>query len=181
MLLSLSEQLLAAGFRVRFRAAGASMRPTILDGDILTVDRVDSEMIVPGDIVLYRRFDRPIAHRVAEIRTRGGASVVIARGDGQGSCDAPVDGRQILGRVVSIERAPARAARRSPLGDVRTAVAHMSRPRCAARPQPAVVACLTAATTTAEARVVSGTYAGTGVDKQGDHADRLSARPHHQG
>ncbi len=122
LFLDLSEDLLRRGYRVRFRAEGTSMRPAIEDGDVLTLDRLDPFTIRPGDIVLSRRQDRPMAHRVAEVRVGADERIVVVlRGDGKGGCDAPVPATQLVGRVVGIERLPIR--RRSLLGAVRWALA----------------------------------------------------------
>jgi hypothetical protein len=81
------------------------MRPAIEDGDVITVRRVPPASVAPGDIVLYRRLDRPIAHRVAAVVANAiGAVVVVPRGDGKRACDAPVAVEHILGIVVSIKR-----------------------------------------------------------------------------
>ena len=147
------------------------MRPTIHDGDVLTVDRVEPAAIVPGDIVLYYHRDRPIAHRVTEVRSSTDAGIVVlARGDGKASCDAPIRARQILGRIVSIERLPASAlvGRGASLsGLVRDAVTRLQQviqpPALFAR-TVAVLACLALGAVTVEAQVTSGTYLCTGVD-----------------
>ena len=103
MFLTLCEDLLERGYDVRFRAEGTSMLPTIQDGDAVTVAPVDRGGIEPGEIVLYRRAGRPIAHRVAQIRTSAaGGVVIVARGDGKAGDDAPVAAEEILGKVVSI-------------------------------------------------------------------------------
>ena len=83
------------------------MSPTIREGEKITVEPVASPATVKvGDIVLYRNCSRVIAHRVVGIETGGDRSrVFILRGDAAGSCDAPIQPEQILGKVVSIERA----------------------------------------------------------------------------
>lgn len=103
--LDVSEQLLSAGYRVRFRAHGASMRPTIRDGETVTVEGVDPAGVKPGDILLYSHKQRPFAHRVVQIHQDGGAVVgFVLRGDAKAECDEPVKPDQILGRVLLPER-----------------------------------------------------------------------------
>ena len=103
--LEISEHLLKTGRSVRFRATGHSMRPAIEDGDVLTVTPIDPSTLQAGDVILFRRHDRPIAHRVAEIRTDTSSDmVVVPRGDGKAASDARIVPSQILGRVVSVER-----------------------------------------------------------------------------
>ena len=106
MFVDVAQHLLERGDGIRFRAEGTSMLPTIQDGDVLTVAAVESGAIALGDIILYSHRGRPIAHRVAEIRRSPGTTrmVFVACGDGKTACDAPIEPRQILGKVVSIER-----------------------------------------------------------------------------
>ena len=46
-------ELLRRGAYVRFRAIGASMQPTIEDGELITVAPVAPESVKRGDILLY--------------------------------------------------------------------------------------------------------------------------------
>jgi signal peptidase I len=112
----LSERLLRNGQLVRFRARGDSMAPTIEDGDRLTVGPADPAGIRPGDIILFNQTERPIVHRVVAVLKGGdGGVVVVARGDAKKSDDAPINPRQILGKVVAIEATTVPPRRRSGL------------------------------------------------------------------
>jgi signal peptidase I len=97
--------LLRRGHSVRFRAKGASMHPTIQEGEAITVAPARPAEIRRGDVVLYRLGRGVIAHRVARVaRKPGGALVFIPRGDASQSGDEPVEEVAILGRVVAVER-----------------------------------------------------------------------------
>ena len=108
--------LLRSGNRVRFRAPGYSMYPTILHEDVITVEPIKPEAIKVGDIVLYRNQNSVIAHRVVRIENKSNIhtdsqssvlstqSFFILRGDARPADDDPVDAEQILGKVVSFER-----------------------------------------------------------------------------
>lgn len=103
--LDVSDRLLTAGCRVRFRACGASMRPAIRDGETITVESVEPSAVKPGDVLLYHHKQRPFAHRVVEIQQNGNVVVGFTlRGDAKAGCDAPVKPDQIIGRVVFRER-----------------------------------------------------------------------------
>lgn len=105
MFLELSTDLLSQGYSVRFRPGGHSMRPTIRDGEAVTVKPVEPAEVRRGDIILYRTARGVIAHRVVLIEGREtGARVFHLRGDAASTCDAPVQAEQILGRVISVER-----------------------------------------------------------------------------
>jgi signal peptidase I len=97
------EELLRGGQRVRFRAPGGSMHPTIRDGEIITVGPLGRSPVRVGDVVLYRRGRAAIAHRVIRLPA-GGSSGFVLRGDAAHSCDRPIKLAQVLGRVLSIER-----------------------------------------------------------------------------
>ena len=113
--LDLMAELLSAGTSVRFRPNGRSMYPSIQDGEVVAVEPVEPSDVKRGDIVLYR-FDRStptqsssgvIAHRVVQVnRSKGSQDALVFRlqGDASSSCDEPVEARQILGRVVRVER-----------------------------------------------------------------------------
>jgi hypothetical protein len=130
----LISDLLANGLKVKFRAPGYSMYPTILHEDVITVEPVRPEEVQVGDIVLYRNENSVIAHRVIKIENkssiytdsqssvlslprgmppsaspfggfhRGPQSFFILRGDARPACDDPINAEQILGKVVSVER-----------------------------------------------------------------------------
>jgi hypothetical protein len=127
----LISQLLKEGHKVRFRAPGKSMRPAVLDGDVLIVEPVETAAIKIGDIILYQAEELMIAHRVKSIEkieyrknqpskhsattslTKSGPGdrtinenlyVFLLRGDASFSYDEPVYADQILGKAITIER-----------------------------------------------------------------------------
>ncbi len=110
-----SAELLRRGARVRFRATGRSMQPTILEGEAVTVEPVAPAAVTRGDIVLYRWERGVIAHRVIHIESKKAEAVTqpsvlsppscfILRGDASLSCDTPVQPEQVIGKVVAVER-----------------------------------------------------------------------------
>jgi len=96
--------LLCAGQRVRFRATGLSMDPTIRDGDVLTAEPVDPGEVRPGEILLYRTAEGVIAHRLVRCETAGAQPRLVLRGDAGGTCDPPVSHGEVLGRVIAVQR-----------------------------------------------------------------------------
>jgi signal peptidase I len=89
---------------VRLRAMGTSMVPSILPGDLISIQRASLSQISAGEVVLFEREGRLFAHRV--VRTAGSADMpqLITRGDRLGYNDPPVSAAELLGRVTSIER-----------------------------------------------------------------------------
>ena len=107
LLLHLTTELLSQGTTVRFRPSGRSMYPSIREGELITVEPVVASDVALGDIVLYRSEKGVIAHRV--VGTSPAQSSVLSphyflRGDASLSRDEPVTARQILGRVIGVER-----------------------------------------------------------------------------
>lgn len=106
LLLELSTELLGCGKSVRFRAPGRSMYPTIRENEAITVEPVKPQDVNVGDIILYRSDVSVVAHRVIQIeKGRGDTLRFILREDTWGTLDEPVEAEQILGKVVSVERA----------------------------------------------------------------------------
>ena len=100
-------ELLRRGNRVRFRAVGASMQPTIEDGELITVAPVAATSIRRGDILLCQGVRGVIAHRVVGITgsaKREDASYLL-RGDASVDRDDPVRPEQVLGQVLAVQRA----------------------------------------------------------------------------
>lgn len=96
-----SETLRSSG-TLRLGVSGWSMLPTLWPGDTLVVQRAGSDEIAEGDIVLFARDRRFFVHRV--IRKDRSALMVQTRGDALPRPDPPVSNRELLGRVVSVER-----------------------------------------------------------------------------
>jgi hypothetical protein len=110
--IDVSTGLLAGGYRIRFRAAGGSMRPAICDGDLITVVPVGRARLVPGSVLVYRRQDRLFAHRLVGIEPGpAGGAVFVCRGDAADDYDAPVAAAQVLGEVVTVQRSARSSAR----------------------------------------------------------------------
>jgi signal peptidase I len=81
------------------------MRPTIREGEAITVAPARPAGIRRGDVILYRSARGVIAHRVARVAQKpDGAPVFVPRGDASATCDEPVDESAVLGAVVSVER-----------------------------------------------------------------------------
>ncbi len=103
----LTAELLRRGSCVRFRATGHSMQPTIEDGEVITVAPVTPMAVKRGDILLYQNELGVFAHRVVRITGSGRREdvVYLLRGDASVSSDDPVRPAQVLGRVLTVQRA----------------------------------------------------------------------------
>lgn len=92
---------------VRIRVLGTSMAPAILPGDVLSVERAEAAQVSPGEIVVFARPGRMVAHRV--VAKRGAPDgTLITQGDRLRREDDPVSGNELIGRVTQVERRGAR-------------------------------------------------------------------------
>jgi signal peptidase I len=88
---------------VRLRVFGTSMVPSILPGDLISVQRASLSEISPGEIVLYSRGGRLFAHRVVGRTGSLESPRLITRGDRLSHNDPLVSPAELLGRVNSIQ------------------------------------------------------------------------------
>jgi signal peptidase I len=101
----LAAEVLCAFGTLRFTATGWSMLPAIWPGDTLLVDRVSSDQVRMGDVVLVGRDGRLCAHRIVSEAEDTGNPHWITQGDAMPAADRPVNGDELLGRVAHVIRA----------------------------------------------------------------------------
>ena len=82
------------------------MAGSIDSGDIVEVEPVQVGQLWRGDIVLFERNGRLLAHRLIGFLNDDAAQGLrlVFRGDNHSDCDQPVPAAAILGRVVHVER-----------------------------------------------------------------------------
>jgi signal peptidase I len=98
----LASEVLASSGALRLRVTGWSMLPTVMPGDTLVIERIPSDAVFEGDIVLFGRDRRFFVHRVV---TKGHAQAgIVTRGDAMPAPDPPVSQSDLLGRVSFILR-----------------------------------------------------------------------------
>jgi len=89
---------------IRLRVFGTSMAPSILPGDLISVQRANLPEISSGEIVLYTREGRIFAHRAVGRTSDSKYAPLITRGDRLRHNDPPVSSSELLGKVISIQR-----------------------------------------------------------------------------
>jgi signal peptidase I len=97
-----SKELLNDGYNVRISTRGPSMFPLIRTGDKITIS--PEKKLSLGDIIVYKRDEQMVCHRLARVFEKDGIKYYQTRGDAFFSFDEPVTSDQILGRVTKIER-----------------------------------------------------------------------------
>jgi signal peptidase I len=101
----LAEEVVRNFGEIRLRVFGASMVPSILPGDLISVQRAVVSEISCGEIVMYVREGRMFVHRMVGRTDSPELSLLITRGDRLRYNDPPVSSSELLGKVISIERA----------------------------------------------------------------------------
>lgn len=104
LVLELWDELRAKGSSITSVARGASMWPAVPDGSWLTVTPCEATSLRRGELVMFRRHDTIVTHRVVEVR---GDGTVLAWGDSVLWPDAPVAAEDVFGRAVVCKRSPA--------------------------------------------------------------------------
>ncbi len=101
-----SQDLLRSGYKIRFRATGDSMEPTIMAGDLITVAPIAKNKIRPGQMVMIMSDKgRTIVHRIVSCKGKGRRKLIQTCGDNASVKDRPVEKQQVLGKIVEIQRA----------------------------------------------------------------------------
>jgi len=101
----LMADLLGAGHALTTRVTGAIMSPAIPDGSLVRVAPVVAEDVQVGDVILVVSPDgRPVYHRLARRKRRGGQLLFQTWGDTCADPDNSVPAESIVGVVTEVER-----------------------------------------------------------------------------
>lgn len=103
--MSLFEDILNRGLRLRTRVTGASMTPFLRGGEILTLRKVGSSSLRKGDLIFFKdRRGFPVLHRIVRKGRRNDMPIFQTKGDALLCMDNPVFGDDVLGKVSGIEK-----------------------------------------------------------------------------
>lgn len=97
---SLLQANLSAEQPIRLRVTSGSMRPLLNVGDLVLVQPITFADLRRGDVVVFRRAETWITHRVAWLAP----DAFFTWGDCLPVCDLPNEPGALLGRVTTIER-----------------------------------------------------------------------------
>jgi signal peptidase len=109
------------------RVSGISMVPAIRPGDLISVERARVEEISSGEIVVFKREGRLVAHRVVARTGIPSESYLVTRGDRTRRNDALVSSAELVGRITRIERGGFRVRLASRLNIVQRTISHLLR------------------------------------------------------
>ena len=89
--------------RIWWPFASNSMSPYIKEGDVVLVQHASRRFRV-GNVIVFKRADDLVAHRVVSVRGRGEDTIYRTKGDNLRSFDAPVHQSSVLGVVICIRK-----------------------------------------------------------------------------
>lgn len=98
----LAADVLRSSGTLRLQVRGWSMLPAVWPGDTLIIERVASNCLSKGDLVLFNRDCRLFVHRIVARDVE--SSSVLTRGDAMPAPDPVVQNSELLGRVSLIVR-----------------------------------------------------------------------------
>jgi signal peptidase I len=90
--------------RISLRVHGTSMLPWVRPKDIALIRQISIENVRCGDVVLFRRENHLLVHRIVEKRGSLNASQLFSKGDAHPTSDGVVREQELLGRVMRIYR-----------------------------------------------------------------------------
>jgi hypothetical protein len=90
--------------RISLRVHGTSMLPWVQPGDVALVRQASLDNVRCGDVVLFRRENHLLVHRIVEKRGTLEAAQFFAKGDAHPNSDGRVEEKELLGRVVRLYR-----------------------------------------------------------------------------
>jgi Peptidase S24-like len=90
--------------RISLRVHGTSMQPWMRPKDIALIRKIAIENVRCGDVVLFRRENHLLVHRIIEKRGTLDSAQLFSKGDAHPASDGVVQAQELLGRVVRIYR-----------------------------------------------------------------------------
>jgi hypothetical protein len=102
--LGLAAEMLRCHGAVQLKAWGTSMLPSLWPGDLLTIQSAAHDEVISGDIVLVKRDNRFLVHRLVERRRVRDCPSWITRGDAMPHNDPLAGASELLGRVAGVRR-----------------------------------------------------------------------------
>jgi len=97
---ALAAEALVSFGQLRLRVTGTSMLPALRPGDELQFHSRRTESTSLGDIVLFRRANAFVIHRVVALSN----TELVTQGDALAVPDPPVNKADVLGTLVSVTR-----------------------------------------------------------------------------
>ena len=102
--MEIAESLLRDAIPVKARVGGTSMLPWLRAGDIVTLKNCPLDTVRKGDIVVFKRFEKLVIHRVIAYDNMIAGIAFITKGDSCKHTDGYILPSDFLGKAFSYER-----------------------------------------------------------------------------
>jgi len=97
---NLIESELTIGERIQFNVTSNSMQPVLQIGDSIVAEVIPCEDVKPGDIIVIKRSEDFLTHRVISKTERGW----LTKGDNNAVLDPPVQKDRFIARVRAVHK-----------------------------------------------------------------------------
>ena len=102
---ALAEEILINGNSFRFQATGSSMRPFILNGDVVQIEPLAPASFKRGTIIFCRLSPNRLAvHRIVRVKEQVNEKLLLIQGDAMLQPDGWIPARQVIGVVSTVMR-----------------------------------------------------------------------------
>ena len=99
------KDILSRNLILRLKVTGKSMTPFLIGGEVLTIKNVRGAPLRLGDLILYKTRDGSLLlHRIVSKGRKRDTPIFQTKGDALLSADEPVFARDVLGKVIRIEK-----------------------------------------------------------------------------
>ena len=102
--LDFSLQLIEAKGKIYLRLSGFSMFPFLKEGDVALIKKVEINTLNIGDVIVFRKDQKMIAHRLVEIKKNGEHYSITTKGDTTKKNDPVFTEQNYIGKIVSFYR-----------------------------------------------------------------------------
>lgn len=97
-------EMLSKGGKPRLNVISGSMQPLIRIRDNVIIKQIRPKDLIISDIIVYQANQKYITHRIFSKRKSDGQLVFYTKGDMLISFDPPITEKQIIGKVIGIEK-----------------------------------------------------------------------------
>jgi len=103
-LIDITDELLQSKGDVKLYVGGNSMYPHLQKKDYVTVAKRPFESLQKGDVIVFKRSAKYVAHRIIRIVKSSEGRQIITKGDSCKSADSPILKDNYIGKIIGYER-----------------------------------------------------------------------------
>jgi hypothetical protein len=96
--------LLQQGETVQIPLTGRCMKPFLHENDLITIEPINPEKLICGDVAVFQFQGMLKAHRFLKRKVIEGEKYLITKGDRRFRYDDPVPFKNLLGKIIQVKR-----------------------------------------------------------------------------